>query len=40
MSYNGDVVAIGAPRNDGVAGSNTGHVSIPLEWFKFKPKRK
>ena len=28
MSYNGDVVAIGAPRNDGVAGSNTGHVRV------------
>jgi hypothetical protein len=28
MNFNGDIVAIGAPRNDGVAGNNTGHVRV------------
>ncbi|MDC3238998.1 Ig-like domain-containing protein, partial [Flavobacteriaceae bacterium] len=28
ISYDGNIVAIGAPRNDGVAGNNTGHVRV------------
>ena len=31
ISFNGDIVAIGAPANDGVAGNNTGHVSV-FDW--------